>query len=172
MEWLEEANQMLYDLFNAQARRGSEPAYIEYYPLHAAIERGDPYTFIQSLLDVRWPVEKYDWFCCTPLTYAVIKCLQHAVLSGDKKFVETTLINEKYKNWLEIVKVLRAAGAIPENMSLPISSVEMTSSESVCSEPLDHYNINELVEEVKVASDDIHNLQVKNKISELYTSLH
>ena len=103
MEWLEEVNQMLNELFIQQRRRGGkrlEELYEEVFPLHGPVVRGAPYTFIQSLLDVGWPVEKYDWFCCTPLTYAVIKCLHHAVSSKKGRFVE-------YNNSLKIVKALR-----------------------------------------------------------------
>ena len=175
MEYIEEhisfVETTMNDLFNAQSRRGSEPVYNEYYPLHAAVERGEFSKVEKELQKKDMIIDEKDWFCCTPLTYAVIKCLHHAVLSKKGRFVE-------YNNSLKIVKALRDSGAMPEKMTLPMSVDEdhlYTWDGVDCEDEgrLGHQDdIYELVKDVHAKLKDIDDSQVKEKILELYTSLH
>ena len=62
------------DLFNAQARRAA--AYNKYYGIHAVVVQENLAKLRKNCEkkthDNRCKIRK-DLFCCTPLTYAVIK---------------------------------------------------------------------------------------------------
>ena len=153
-----EVNEAMDKIFRKQDDDDKEAEYISKYPLHAAVERGS-IGEVDSLLNGMTEIDEIDWFGCTPLTYAVIKCLQHAIWSHA---FNSARIIEKYNNWLQIAERLASRGADIYKMSLPLESVVV---------PPPRYDIYGIVQNIHDVLEGTDASPLKSDISDLYNYL-
>lgn len=158
---ISEVNEAMDKLFRKQDEDGKEQEYIANFPLHAAVEAGClPHKCIrqvESLLKKGVEIDEIDWFGCTPLTYAVIKTLQHAIWSHGGVATFT-----RYRSWQQIVKMLIEHGANSYKMSLPLESVVV---------PPPRYDIYGIVENIHGVLEKTPDSPLKKDITELYSDL-